>query len=183
MVRMMTRSIFLYSMRYASYLPCFYTCRAPILAVLLCLPCSYTCRALMLAVLPCLSCFILYACRALMLTMLPFSHAPCLPYSMLTMLHACHAPCLPRSVLYACRAPCSMLILSATGIMGYPTIIPYHDMISIKPYTMRYPILMFILYLFERYNIYPPRSYTILYYRRYNIRYSIRYTISFRYVE
>ena len=129
---------------------------------------------------------------------LPFSHAPCsmlavrnapcLPCSMLhacamlhayAMLHACRAQCsmLPYSML-----PCSILILSATGIMGYPTIISYHDMIPVKSHTMGYPIPMFIPYLFERYGIYPSRSYTISYHSRYNMGYPIEYTISFRYV-
>lgn len=128
---------------------------------------------------------ILYTCRT-----------PCLPYSILTVLYTLyfiltvlHAP---YSILYTYRTlylPCSILhtpysilILSVTNIMRYLTIILYHNIILVKSHTIRYPILMFIPYLFERYGIYPSRFYTILYYRRYSIEYLIRYIISFRYV-
>ena len=118
----------------------------------------------------------LHACHA---PMLYTCRAPMLYILAVLLCSMRHAPCLPCSMR---RAPCSILNLSATGIMGYPTIILYHSMISVKSHTIRYPILIFILYPFERYNIYLSRFYTISYYRRYSIEYSIEYIISFRYV-
>ena len=112
--------------------------------------------------------------------MLLCSHAPMLPCSHTPMLLCSHAPMRHALCSYA-----PLIRHWYYGISHDYTIswyntskILYHGI----SYTNVCPILIFVLYLFERYSIYPPRSYIILYYSRYNIGYPIGYTISFRYV-